>query len=172
MKKFLILAGFLIALGACSPASAQVVYDLKCPAGSSVAPNGTARNPTNDHLKENICIDSTGSLIMNGCTSGCGNSVIASGAVALGTAAIASGACATTVTAVATGADPATPHFDTVSADFNADTSAVTGYVVSTNGILYIKKWVSANQVNFQVCNATSGSITPGAVTINWRVLR
>lgn len=65
VKKFFILVGFLIALGFCSPAQAQV-YDTKCPAGSSVAPGGTARNPANDHLKQNLCIDSTGSLVING----------------------------------------------------------------------------------------------------------
>lgn len=97
---------------------------------------------------------------------------IASGNVALGTSAIASGTCATTVTVTATGADPAPPHYDTVSADFNADPTGVTGYAPSTSGILTIIKWVSVNAANFRVCNLTASSVTPGAVTPNWRVLR
>jgi hypothetical protein len=34
--------------------------------------------------------------------------------------------------------------------------------------------WVfpTANQVNIRVCNLTAGSITPGAASVNWRVVR
>ena len=37
---------------------------------------------------------------------------------------------------------------------------------------LTIRWYTSANNVNFQVCNLTSSSITPGTVTLNWRVTR
>lgn len=93
---------------------------------------------------------------------------IASGASALGTAAIASAACATVVTATATG----TATTDVVSASFNGDPTAVTGYIPSTSGMLTIFVYPTANAANFKVCNNTASSITPGAVTVNWRVTR
>jgi hypothetical protein len=40
------------------------------------------------------------------------------------------------------------------------------------SGMLAIIKYPTANNVNFKVCNNTSASITPGAVTLNWRVSR
>jgi len=93
---------------------------------------------------------------------------IASGASALGTAAIASAACATVVTATATG----TATTDVVSASFNGDPTAVTGYIPSTSGMLTIFAYPTLNTVNFKVCNNTAGAITPGAITLNWRVVR
>jgi hypothetical protein len=38
--------------------------------------------------------------------------------------------------------------------------------------MLTIIKWPTTNNVNFKVCNNTLSSITPGAITLNWRVLR
>jgi hypothetical protein len=93
---------------------------------------------------------------------------IANGTAALGTSAIASGACATAVTVSATGVATT----DTIQADFNGDPTGITGYVPSTNGILTVIKYPTANNVNFKVCNMTSASITPGAVTLNWKVTR
>lgn len=93
---------------------------------------------------------------------------IASGATALGTGAISSGACATVVTATATG----TATTDAISAAFSADPSATTGYVPSTSGMLTILIYPTSGNVNFKVCNNTAASITPGAVTLNWRVVR
>nr|AUN37447.1 putative autotransporter protein [uncultured bacterium] len=93
---------------------------------------------------------------------------IASGTSALGTSAISSGACATVVTTSATG----TATTDTVLWGFNGDPTGVTGYQATTNGMLTIVAYPSANNVNFRVCNNTSASITPGAITLNWRVAR
>ena len=93
---------------------------------------------------------------------------IASGTAALGTSAIASGACASTVTATATGAATT----DVAGWGFNGDPTGVTGYQASANGMLTIIAYPSANNVNFKVCNNTSASVTPGAVTLNWRVVR
>lgn len=91
---------------------------------------------------------------------------IASGTSALGTSAISSNACATVVTTSATGVLTT----DNIMADFNSDPSAVTGYVAGS--MLTIIKYPTANNVNFLVCNNTSGSLTPGARTLNWRVVR
>lgn len=118
---------------------------------------------------------STGTLtIPNGvvltgpAASGTAAVVIASGTSALGTGAIASADCATVVTTSATG----TATTDVVTASFNGDPTGVTGYVPSTAGMLSIIAYPSSNNVNFKVCNNTAGSITPGAITLNWRVAR
>jgi hypothetical protein len=94
--------------------------------------------------------------------------LIASGTAALGTSAIASAACATVVTATATG----TATTDVVTASFNGDPTAVTGYIPATAGMLTIIAYPTANTANFKVCNNSSASITPGAITLNWRVVR
>jgi hypothetical protein len=94
---------------------------------------------------------------------------IASGTIALGTSSINSGACATPVTATATGA----LQGDNLLVDDNAsDLSGVAGYGVSTSGVLNIYKRITTNTVTFTVCNSTGGPITPGAVTLQWRVMR
>lgn len=93
---------------------------------------------------------------------------IASGTAALGTSAISSATCATVVTVSAT--NVATT--DVVTASFNGDPTGVTGYVPLTSGMLTIIGYPTANNVNFKVCNNTAGSITPGAITLNWRVVR
>lgn len=93
---------------------------------------------------------------------------IASGTAALGTGAISSATCASAVTVSA----PGVATTDVVLASFNGDPTAVTGYVPLTSGMLTIIGYPTANNVNFKVCNNTSGSITPGAITLNWRVNR
>lgn len=96
-------------------------------------------------------------------------STIASGTAALGTSAIASGACATVVTVTATN----TATTDVVYFGYNGDPSAVTGYGASATGlVLSIYPYPTANNVNVKVCNSTASSITPGSMTLNWRVLR
>lgn len=93
---------------------------------------------------------------------------IASGTSALGTGAISSGACASVVTTTATN----TATTDVINWGFNGSPAAVTGYVASANGMLTIIAYPSSGNVNFLVCNNTAASITPGAVTLNWRVQR
>ncbi len=93
---------------------------------------------------------------------------IASGTSALGTSAIASGTCASAVTTSASGAATT----DAISASFNADPTAVTGYIPTTSGMLTIIGYPTTNNVNWKVCNNSPASITPGAITINWRVVR
>lgn len=110
-------------------------------------------------------------LTVSGTCSGCASgstSTIASGTATLGTSAIASGGCATVVTVTATGVATT----DSITWTPNADITAVTGYAPVTTGGLAIYHWPTANNVNFKVCNPTASSITPGAVTLNWRVVR
>lgn len=96
------------------------------------------------------------------------STTVASGTSALGTSAISSAACATAVTTSATN----TATTDVVSWGFNGDPTGVTGYVPLVAGMLTIIAYPSANNVNFKVCNNSSSSITPGAITLNWRVIR
>lgn len=89
------------------------------------------------------------------------NPVKGTGTAALGTSAIASGVCAAVVTAAVTGVSNFTWTF-------SGDVSGVTGYAPTANGILTIEAYVTANTLNWKVCNNTSASITPGAVTVNY----
>ena len=94
---------------------------------------------------------------------------IASGTAAMGTSAISSGACATVVTVAGTGIATT----DVITVGFNGDPTGVTGYGVSATGaVLTIYPYPTAGNANFRVCNSTSASITPGALTLNWRVAR
>jgi hypothetical protein len=93
---------------------------------------------------------------------------IASGTSALGTGAISGNACATVVTTTATG----TAATDAISWSPNADISGVTGYGVASTDGLKVYPYPTTNNVNWRVCNGTGSSITPGAVTLNWRVTR
>lgn len=113
----------------------------------------------------------TGKLVKDGGavpSGGGGAAVIASGTAVLGTAAIASGALATAVTVAAAGVLAT----DTIIWTPNADISGVTGYAPLTGGGLMIYPYPTAGAVNFKVGNPTAASITPGAVTLNWKVLR
>lgn len=96
------------------------------------------------------------------------STTVVSGTSALGTSAISSATCASVVTTSATG----TATTDVILAGFNGDPTGVTGYAASASGMLTIISYPSSNNVNFKVCNNTSGSITPGAITLNWRVVR
>lgn len=93
---------------------------------------------------------------------------IASGTAAMGTGSISSGACASAVTVSATGVATT----DAIVFTPNADPTGVTGYAPSSSGSLYIWAYPTANNVNFKVCNNTSSSVSPSALTLNWRVTR
>lgn len=93
---------------------------------------------------------------------------IASGSQALGTTLIASGAAAATISVAAAGVLTT----DNIMADFNADPTSTTGYMPSASGMLTIIKFPTAGFVNFIVVNDTGAGITPGAITLNWRVVR
>lgn len=136
--------------------------------------NAAAANPatvalttsgTDSNINLNLVSKGTGIVKVNGTAA---TVTIASGTSALATGAITSATCATVVTTTATG----TATTDDIIADFNADPTAVTGYTPSASGMLTIIKYPTTNNVNFKVCNNTSGSITPGAITLNWRVVR
>lgn len=146
-------------------ASTNVTMTNKWALGSDSAKFGTSNQ---------ITISTAGVFSVNGnamtfpAAAATLSQTIASGAKTLATSAIASAACSSAQTDTATGAATT----DAVAMTFNADPTAVTGYVPLTTGMLTIIGYPTANTVNFKVCNNTGSSITPGAVTINWRVVR
>lgn len=93
---------------------------------------------------------------------------IGSGQTALGTTLIGSGAASSILSIAATGV----LSTDNVATDFASDPSGVTGYAPSANGMLTIIKFCTPGFVNFYQYNNTASSITPGAININWRVMR
>lgn len=93
---------------------------------------------------------------------------VATGSITLNTTLVSSGACGTAQTSTATG----TLTTDTIAISFNGDPTAVTGYDPVTTGDLTLFPYPTAGTVNIKVCNLTSASITPGAVTLNYEVLR
>jgi hypothetical protein len=93
--------------------------------------------------------------------------VVASGTAALGTASISANSCASVVTVAASGV----ASTDVITFTPNASIKAVTGYTPA--GTLTIVAYPTTNNVNFDVCNKDqSNAVTPGAVTLNWRVVR
>jgi len=94
------------------------------------------------------------------------------GTVALGTSAIASASCAAEVTAAAVGVTATGAHPDVATASWNGDPTAVTGFIPATTGALTIFVYPKTDAVGMKVCNYTSSPITPGAITLNWRVTR
>lgn len=152
--------------------------------GNSVNTNGGLLTAATAAIASNAIVTGAGSgTPLTGTTPGTGvltalgtnlsaagglSSTIASGTSALGTGAISSATCATVVTTAATN----TATTDVIWWGFNGDPTGVTGYVPATAGMLTIIAYPSANNVNFKVCNNTSSSVTPGAITLNWRVIR
>lgn len=86
---------------------------------------------------------------------------VASGTASMTTAAIGAGACGTTVTVAATGVATT----DVINVSRNAA-------VTAPNGELELNWWPTSGNVNFNYCNPTAGSLTPGAATLNWNVVR
>jgi hypothetical protein len=149
---------------------AMGIFGAISPAGMNfyVVPStgGTSQSITNANLTANnlqATLDTTGFKFA---TSGGGSRLpatqtIASGTAAMTTAAITGPNCGTTVTVAATGVLTA----DVIIATDNAAPAA------TTNGPLTIKAWPTANNVNFAYC-VQSGTFTPVAATLNWRVTR
>jgi hypothetical protein len=95
-----------------------------------------------------------------------GAGTVASGTAAMGTGAIANGACATVVTVSATGV----LSTDTIIYGPNTNPTGITGYIPGAS--VYIWAVPTSGNVNFYVCNGSGSSVTPSALTLNWRVIR
>jgi hypothetical protein len=90
---------------------------------------------------------------------------------ALATSSIASSTCQA-VTPGSVNSSASAPATTTGKLMWNPAVSlqTVAGYQVSTSGGLSLDAYLTNGFVNFNVCNWTSRSITPGALTINWEV--
>jgi len=132
----------------------------------SVASGHITYNATDDSLRvfDGVGVDTYSNDATNATLYA---SSIASGTSALGTVSISDGACATVVTSTATG----TLTTDTINWGFNSDPTGVTGYS-PVGDLVYIVAYPSADNVNFKVCNKSGSAVTPGAITLNWSVLR
>lgn len=95
------------------------------------------------------------------------SAVFASGATSLGTGAIASASHRVVTVGVA-----GITTTDIIAATANGALTGITGYVPSTGGMLGIYAYPTAGAVNFDIFNNTAGSITPGNVVVNWKVIR
>lgn len=138
-------------------------------AGNSGGPPGGNVKATGNLTTGNVITGAGGKTIQDsGIAFSTITRTVASGAKALATGAISSAACTSAQTDTATG----TLTTDAIIVSFNADPTAVTGYVPLTTGMLTIIPYPTSNTVNFKVCNNTASSITPGAITLNWRVVR
>lgn len=93
--------------------------------------------------------------------------VVASGTLALSTGAITSATCVDN-TATATNALTS----DALEITFASDPTGVTGYAPSTGGSLWMAPWFAAGVLHVKQCNPSSGSITPSALSLNWRLVR
>lgn len=94
--------------------------------------------------------------------------LIGSGTKALSTTSIAAGACNTdSITAAGV------VSTDVVVWSPNADISTVVGFrPISGDGLAIYPPVPGAGSITIKTCNPTASSITPGAVSLNWRVTR
>ncbi len=96
---------------------------------------------------------------------------VGSGTFALtnGTTAISPGACQTTTVVSISGVTTS----DNIALDFASNPTGVTGYGPSGQTVT-IYKWPTAGNINIAVCSSSnnSGSITPGAMNVNYHVFR
>jgi hypothetical protein len=88
--------------------------------------------------------------------------VIASGTSSMTGAAIPAATCQTAITTFAT---------NTLTTD-SIEWAYATAPTVTTDALLHISPYVTANNVNFTRCNPTASSIAGTSIVINWRVIR
>jgi len=111
-----------------------------------------------------------GALSLNWRTiAGSGSSVVGSGSQALLTTAVNTGACDTSPQTVAVAGLLTT---DTIVTSFNADVSSVLGYTPSTTGSIRVETYPTSGTLNIKRCNSSPANITPGSVTLNYRIVR
>ena len=138
--------------------------------GATTAVVAPTRNTTGDESVAGT-LTTTGQATLGGTsipTSSTLPITVATGSTSMGTSQINSGSCASPVSVTAANVVAT----DVIEASFNGNPTGVVGYQASTNGMLAIIPYPGSGSVNFVVCNNTNFNITPGVVTLNWRVTR
>lgn len=92
---------------------------------------------------------------------------IASGTTVIPVTALAANTCDTTAT---TGTATGAATTDAPSIAYASDPTGVTGY--GAGGGISIRYWTTTNTFNLKRCNESGSSVTPGALSVNWRVVR
>lgn len=85
----------------------------------------------------------------------------------LGTSAIASNSCATTVTVSV----PGTTTSSALAWQFASDPNTIVGYGSGAAGDLTVDPFLTSGNANFRVCNLNGGPITPGAMSLTFKVI-
>jgi hypothetical protein len=132
----------------------------------STSTNNVGLNSCSTNFAPGTCINDLGT----GDQLKVGTQTICTGTIALRTTAIGSGANDPAGPATATCTGLLTT--DNIQLDFNGNPTGITGFTPGTAGTLTIFKWPTANTINVLYQNNTGGTITPGAVTLNYRVVR
>ena len=94
---------------------------------------------------------------------------VAAGQTPMPTIAVPANSCSTSAT---TAAATNVLSTDAVEVTYKTDPTGIVCYGGGTSGGITIRPWPTPNNMNFKLCNETASSITPGAVTVNWRVVR
>jgi hypothetical protein len=132
--------------------------------------NGTAFAGTSGHV---VSFGALNTPADSGIVATAITQTIASGALALATSSINYGSCQTVTTgSVNSVAATGVALTDAIAFTPNGSIKAVTGFVPGTSGGLTVTGYPTSGYVNFDVCNWSGSPITPGAVTLNWRVTR
>lgn len=131
---------------------------------------------TSDTMTQSGTYDGT-NYLDGSCTlkAGAGNVVrtIDAGTLTLATTSISSTACQTvTPGSINSVASANVLSTDTIIITPNASIKAQTGFIPATTGGLTIAAYPTAGYVNVDVCNWSTGALTPGTVVLNWRVTR
>ena len=136
--------------------------------GNAATASAFAANPTNCSAGNYpLGVDASGNV--EGCTlASTVVKVCSQVAVAMPTSAISSATKSSSATGTCTGLTTS----DSISCTSAVEIAGVTGFVPATSGILTINVWPTSNTINAEYLNNTSGSITPGALTLNCAVLR
>lgn len=150
----------LLGIGTADTLTSTLWADLAGTLHYSTADVGTAGS-------DKLTITNAGVLTVSSCT-GCGTVTIGNGTSPLGgLGAIASATCSTITVAVS-----GVLTTDAMLWSFAGNPTSTVGFQPSTSGMLLVLPFVTANNANFSICNNTSGSITPGTISLNWRIVR
>jgi hypothetical protein len=151
--------------GFAAPASGGTPYLFKLPATATAGVLHAAAPAAADGVNEsaistapvNLTTEVTGVLpAANG-----GSIPVANIQIPMPTAPIAANSCTSPATAAMNGLTAAS----TFTTAFASNPNSVVGW--GATGGLTFTAWPAANTINWSVCNQTSASITPGAITLN-----